>query len=50
MQTWSGLDEGQQQALLSRPAMADNKTLSNAVAEIIQQVADNGDSLSLIHI
>ncbi|GAC07359.1 histidinol dehydrogenase [Paraglaciecola chathamensis] len=44
MQTWSGLDEGQQQALLSRPAMADNKTLSNAVAEIIQQVADNGDS------
>ncbi|GAC23795.1 histidinol dehydrogenase [Paraglaciecola mesophila KMM 241] len=44
MQTWSGLNEGQQQALLSRPAMADNKALSSAVADIIQQVADNGDN------
>ncbi|WP_158769244.1 histidinol dehydrogenase [Paraglaciecola sp. L1A13] len=44
MQTWSSLNQGQQKALLSRPAMADNNALSNTVAEIIQLVADNGDN------
>ncbi|GAC31648.1 histidinol dehydrogenase [Paraglaciecola polaris] len=43
MQTWSSLNQGQQQALLSRPAMADNDALSNTVADIIQQVAKKGD-------
>ncbi|WP_026375208.1 histidinol dehydrogenase [Aestuariibacter salexigens] len=40
---WSELNDMQRDALLSRPAMADNMALRGAVSDIIQQVKDNGD-------
>jgi histidinol dehydrogenase len=43
MQKWSALNTEQQQALLSRPAMADTAKLSQIVADIIQQVKEQGD-------
>jgi histidinol dehydrogenase len=43
MQRWSSLNTEQQQALLSRPAMADNAKLSQIVSDIIQQVSEQGD-------
>lgn len=43
MEIWANLNSEQQAKLLSRPAMSDNLSLSETVADIIQQVADKGD-------
>jgi histidinol dehydrogenase len=43
MQRWSSLNSNQQQALLSRPALADTGSLSQTVTDIVQQVSRNGD-------
>jgi histidinol dehydrogenase len=47
MQKWSSLNQQQQQALLSRPAMADSAKLSQIVADIISQVSSQGDQALL---
>lgn len=47
MQKWSALNSEQQQVLLSRPAMADTAKLSQVVADIIQQVKEQGDQALL---
>ena len=47
MQSWSSLNSQQQQQLLSRPAMADSAKLSQIVADIIEQVKDQGDKALL---
>lgn len=47
MQRWSALTQQQQQALLSRPAMADTSKLSQIVADIIEQVSSQGDQALL---
>ena len=47
MQSWSSLNSQQQQQLLSRPAMADSAKLSQIVADIIEQVKDQGDEALL---
>ena len=47
MQSWSSLNSQQQQALLSRPAMADSAKLSQIVADIIEQVKSQGDQALL---
>ena len=43
MQIWANLDNTQRAELLSRPALSDNQSLNETVANIIQQVAENGD-------
>jgi histidinol dehydrogenase len=43
MQVWSELTNDQQQALLSRPALADNHRLSTTVSDVIEQVRSQGD-------
>jgi histidinol dehydrogenase len=43
MQRWSSLNSNQQQALLSRPALANTGSLSQTVTDIVQQVSRNGD-------
>jgi histidinol dehydrogenase len=43
MQIWAQLNEAQQNLLLSRPAMADNKKLGELVSSIIDQVRKQGD-------
>ncbi|MEP2651007.1 MAG: histidinol dehydrogenase, partial [Paraglaciecola sp.] len=43
MEIWANLHSEQQAKLLSRPALSDNRALSDTVADIIQQVADKGD-------
>ncbi|MBN7820918.1 histidinol dehydrogenase [Bowmanella yangjiangensis] len=43
MQDWNQLTQQQQAQLLSRPALADNQRLSQAVADIIKQVAEQTD-------
>ncbi|MEP1383877.1 MAG: histidinol dehydrogenase [Paraglaciecola sp.] len=43
MEIWANLNSEQQAKLLSRPALSDNRALSDTVADIIQQVADKGD-------
>lgn len=40
---WSTLNEAERQQILSRPAIADNETLSQQVTEIIANVKNNGD-------
>ena len=47
MQIWSQLSSDEQIALLARPAMADNATLTQAVADIIAQVGNRGDQALL---
>lgn len=44
MQVWSSLSANEQKALLQRPAQADSVTLSKTVADIIANVAQQGDS------
>ncbi|UAA37742.1 histidinol dehydrogenase [Paraneptunicella aestuarii] len=44
MQVWSSLSVSEQKALLQRPAQADSVTLSKTVADIIANVAQQGDS------
>ncbi|MEO9945657.1 MAG: histidinol dehydrogenase [Paraglaciecola sp.] len=43
MEIWANLHSEQHAKLLSRPALSDNRALSDTVADIIQQVADKGD-------
>ncbi|MFT5677102.1 MAG: histidinol dehydrogenase [Paraglaciecola sp.] len=43
MQIWAQLNKAQKILLLSRPAMADNKKLSELVSDIIDQVRTQGD-------
>lgn len=43
MQIWAQLNEAQQNLLLSRPAMTDNKKLSELVSNIVEQVRVQGD-------
>ena len=43
MQVWSSLSAAEQKALLARPAQADTSALSQTVADIIANVANNGD-------
>jgi histidinol dehydrogenase len=43
MQVWSELNNDQQRALLARPALADNKRLSDTVSDILEQVRSKGD-------
>lgn len=47
MQNWPQLTAEQQTQLLSRPALADSQALSDTVADIIQQVKDQGDQALL---
>jgi histidinol dehydrogenase len=47
MKNWPQLTPEQQVELLSRPALADSQTLSDTVANIIQQVKTNGDKALL---
>ena len=44
---WSESSAEEQQQLLSRPAMADSKALSNTVSEIITAIRNQGDSALL---
>ncbi|TDF39616.1 histidinol dehydrogenase [Alteromonadaceae bacterium M269] len=43
MQVWSDLNNDQQRDLLARPALADNKKLSDIVSGVIEQVRSQGD-------
>ncbi|GGO72354.1 histidinol dehydrogenase [Bowmanella pacifica] len=43
MQNWNQLTSQEQVSLLARPALADNQSLSQAVAAIIEQVAEHAD-------
>lgn len=47
MQIWAKLNPTEQAELLSRPALADSKALSDTVADIIQQVKQQGDKALL---
>lgn len=47
MQIWAQLNPTEQAELLSRPALADSKALSDTVADIIQQVKQQGDKALL---
>lgn len=47
MNTWSTLNQAEREALLRRPAMADNNSLSETVADIIEQVRNRGDGALL---
>lgn len=47
MQIWSQLDSNQQVELLNRPALADSKSLSDIVSNIIEQVNSTGDQALL---
>ena len=40
---WRSIDKGQQQALLQRPAIANNPDIREQVADILQNVQQNGD-------
>ena len=40
---WSSIDKDQQQALLQRPAIANNPDIREQVADIIQNVLQDGD-------
>lgn len=40
---WETLSSAEQQAILQRPAMQDNHKISQAVAEILEQVSQQGD-------
>ncbi|WJG07994.1 histidinol dehydrogenase [Aliiglaciecola sp. LCG003] len=42
-QIWASLSDSEKVTLLSRPAMADNKTLADTVSGILQQVKNRGD-------
>jgi histidinol dehydrogenase len=43
MQVWSELNNDQQRELLERPALADNKRLSETVSDVLEQVRSKGD-------
>lgn len=47
MQIWAQLNPTEQTELLSRPALADSQALSETVADIIQQVKQQGDKALL---
>ncbi|MBC3764686.1 histidinol dehydrogenase [Neptunicella marina] len=47
MQIWSQLSSDEQQTLLARPALKDNRQLSQTVTEIISKVRNDGDSALL---
>jgi histidinol dehydrogenase len=47
MQIWAQLNSTEQAKLLSRPALADSKALSNTVTDIIEQVKQQGDKALL---
>ncbi|MFT5637005.1 MAG: histidinol dehydrogenase, partial [Cognaticolwellia sp.] len=47
MQIWAQLDPTEQTKLLGRPALADSQALSNTVADIIEQVKQQGDKALL---
>ena len=47
MQIWAQLNPTEQAKLLSRPALSDSQGLSNTVADIIQQVKNQGDKALL---
>lgn len=47
MQIWAQLNPSEQAELLSRPALSDSQALSDTVADIIQQVKDQGDKALL---
>ena len=47
MQIWAQLNPTEQAELLSRPALSDSQALSDTVADIIQQVKDQGDKALL---
>ena len=47
MQIWAQLNPTEQAELLSRPALSDSKALSDTVADIIQQVKQQGDKALL---
>lgn len=47
MQKWAQLKSTEQTALLSRPALADSQSLTDTVAQIIQQVNQQGDKALL---
>lgn len=47
MQRWAQLTSTEQTNLLSRPALADSQSLSDTVADIIQQVKQQGDKALL---
>lgn len=47
MQIWAQLNPTEQAELLSRPALSDSQALSDTVADIIQQVKQQGDSALL---
>jgi histidinol dehydrogenase len=47
MQIWAQLNPTEQAELLSRPALADSKALNDTVADIIQQVKQQGDKALL---
>ena len=47
MENWPQLTTEQQVALLSRPALTDSQGLSDTVADIIEQVKQQGDAALL---
>ncbi|WP_339725455.1 histidinol dehydrogenase [uncultured Paraglaciecola sp.] len=47
MQVWAKLNPNEQAELLSRPALSDSQVLSDTVADIIQQVKQQGDKALL---
>jgi histidinol dehydrogenase len=47
MQIWAKLNPSEQAKLLSRPALVDSQALSDTVADIIQQVKQQGDQALL---